>query len=108
MGESIRRLLKSKRSILALVTLICDAAVFFGLRDSVDPEMIQFLVGAVTLIGSTLIAGRSVSDHGEAQAALAFKTLISNNHVAPPPSEVDTNGGGDGDGDGADEDSPDD
>ena len=95
MGESLSRLLKSKRSIIALVTLLADLAVIFGLE--VPAETQQLIVTVVTSLGGMLIAGRSVSDHGEAQAwgNLAGGSPGAWVKVEPKPSDVDTENGGD-------------
>lgn len=64
MLESILTLLTSKRTMVAIVTLVVDAALLFGVE--IDPEKLQFLLTAVTAIGGALIGGISVSDHGKA------------------------------------------
>ena len=64
MLESILTLLSSKRTIVAVVTVVVDAALIFGVE--VDPEKLSLVITAVTALGGALIGGISVSDHGKA------------------------------------------
>lgn len=64
MTDSIKTLLTSKRSLVAVLTALFDILILFGL--SLDPELADKLATLVTTIGGVLIAGISASDHGKA------------------------------------------
>ena len=64
MKDSILTLLSSKRVMVAIVTLVVDMALLFGL--DLDAEKMSTLLGAVNTIATVLIAGISVSDAGKA------------------------------------------
>lgn len=64
MKDSIITLLTSKRVIVALVALVLDVALIFGV--DLDAEKTATLLTTITTLAGILIGGISVSDHGKA------------------------------------------
>lgn len=62
--EALRTLATSKRVMLALVALVVDAALMFGVE--LEPSVLETMLTAVNTFAIALITGISVSDHGKA------------------------------------------
>lgn len=64
MRTSILTLLTSKRSIVALSTVLVNAALLFGI--DLPPEALDKFTTLFTALAGVVVLGISVSDHGKA------------------------------------------